>query len=805
MKISELAKNQDMTTKEVLAILVTLGINNKKSSSVLNEKELKKVNKYIEENINKKLEVALIKKKSKKEEEEHKKIVFKKKKVIILKKPHKQAAVDGEKIQKIKEVEKPEGRKVAADRQEKKQRSLAVEDLKEAPGKEALEKTEKPGKKAESKEEKKAIFRLKEKKDQKQEEREGGKRPSRERKRYGYRKEKRFEEEEHANLEKLLMHRKKDQIIGVVNPLPKQIEILETITVGDLAKKMNLKASELIAKLITLGVMARINDQIDSETATLVAAEYECNTKIISLYEQTVIEDEEDKPEDLEPRPPVVTIMGHVDHGKTKLLDAIRDSNVVDTETGGITQHIGAYKVKLRDKKIIFIDTPGHEAFTMMRARGAKVTDIVVLVIAADDGVMPQTVEAISHAREANVAVIVVINKIDIHGANPDKVRNELAERGIVPEEWGGEVLMVEVSALKKTGIDDLLEAILLQAEMLDLKANPEREAHGTIIESKIDTGRGIVSTVLISKGTLKIQDPFVAGIYPGRVRAMFDEKGNALKEASPSEPVEVIGFSGLPIAGDPFQVTINERYAKQIGQKRQELKRFEESRNVKKITLENLYEQIKEGEVQELKVIVKADVQGSVEALKDSLGKLSTPQVRFNCIHEGVGAINETDIVLASASNAIIIGFRVRPNTRASILAKKEKVDIRRYGIIYDVIEDVRSAMEGLLAPELREEIVGNAEVRKIFKVPKIGNIAGTYVSSGRVSRGDNARLMREGIEIYTGKIVGLRRFKEDAREVTSGFECGIKIENFDDMKEGDIIEAFIVHEIAQKLDAKV
>jgi translation initiation factor IF-2 len=796
MKINELAKSQELATDEVLKILKTIGIKNKKLASKLNEKELEKFRQYVEENLSNKPEVALIKRKPKEAEEEHKKIVIKKKKVIILKKPHKAEPAEAKpasKRAKKEEVKEPE-KKPETKRAEDKRR------LK--PKEEALKRGKK--KEAEAKEEKKPVYRLKEKKDQKAEEKEAGKKPQKDRRRYSFRSDKKIEEEEDINLDKLLLHKKKDQTSVLVSPVPKEIEILETITVGDLARKMNLKASELISKLITLGVMARINDQIDAETATLVAAEYGCNTKVISLYEQTVIEDVVDDPKDLKSRSPVVTIMGHVDHGKTKLLDAIRNSNVVDTESGGITQHIGAYKVIVGDRSVVFLDTPGHEAFTMMRARGAKVTDIVVLVVAADDGVMPQTVEAISHAREAKVPIVVAINKIDIHGSNPDKVKNELAERGVVPEEWGGDVLMVEVSALKKTGIESLLETILLQAEMLDLKANPERKAQGTIIESKIDRGRGIVATVLISKGALSLQDPFVAGVYPGRLRAMYDENGNELKAAGPSDPVEVIGFSGLPIAGDPFQVTANEKIARQIGQKRQELKRLEESRNVKKVTLENLYEQIKEGEIQELKVIIKADVQGSVEALKDSLEKLSTSQIRLNIIHEGVGAINETDIVLASASNAIIIGFRVRPNTKASNLAKKEKVDIRRYGIIYDVIEDIKSAMEGLLEPELREEIVGNAEVRQVFKVPRIGNIAGCYVNSGRVVRGDNVRLIRDGIEVYTGVIGGLRRFKDDVREVASGFECGIKIENFDDLKDGDVIEAFVVHEIAQKLNAE-
>lgn len=789
MKITELAKDQDLTTKEVLGILGSIGIKNKKTAGSLNEQELEKFRNYIEEREKSQPEVALIKKKPK-QEEEQKKIVIKKKKVIILKRPHKAEEETPKPVRKAVKEEKPEKRKAEAGVSRR------------AHKKEAAVEAEKPKKRTDvrAKEEKKSVFKLKEKKQHATEEKESGKKQQKDRRRYRFRKKEKGERE--GSLDKLLYHKKKEPTPVMANPVPKEIEILESISVGELARKMNLKASSLISKLITLGVMARITDQIDAETATLVAAEYGCNTRVISLYDETVIEEQEDSPESLKPRAPVVTVMGHVDHGKTKLLDAIRNTNVVNTETGGITQHIGAYKVALRSKHIVFLDTPGHEAFTMMRARGAKVTDIVVLVVAADDGVMPQTVEAIDHAKEAGVPIIVAINKMDVHGANPEKVKSELGERGIVPEEWGGDTLMVEVSALKKTGIDDLLEAILLQADMLDLKANPERLATATIIESKIEKGRGIVATVLIRKGTLSLQDPFIAGIYPGRVRAMFDENGKELKEVFPSDPVEVIGFSGLPVAGDPFHCTENEKIAKQIGQKRQELRRFEESQNVKKVTLENLYEQIKEGEIQELKVVIKADVQGSLEALKDSLEKLSTSQVRLNCIHGGVGAINETDIILASASNAIIIGFRVSPNNRAATLAKKEKVDVRRYSIIYDVIDDVRSAMEGLLAPELREEIVGNAEVRKVFRVPKVGNIAGSYVSSGRINRTDHLRILREGIEIYSGKIATLRRFKEDEKEVAAGFECGIKIENYDDIQEGDVLEAFVVHEIAQKLD---
>jgi translation initiation factor IF-2 len=794
MKIHELAKSQEIDTSELLKILNNLGIKNKKSTGSLNEKELEKFHQYVSEILNKKPEVALIKKKPKEEEEEHKKIIIKKKKVIILKKVHKPEAQEGGPALKAPEAEKP------APPAERKREAVGV-------GSGRPPAAQRVDRFRPTTDDKKPMYRLKDKAPGKPTDaKTAAKKPVKDKKekKYDQRRERLINQEEDLNLDKILQFKKRDQRPVPANPVPKEIEILEAITVGELARKMNLKANELITKLIALGVMARINDQIDAETATIVASEYGCNTKVISLYDQTVIEDRKDELEDLKPRPPVVTIMGHVDHGKTKLLDAIRNSNVADTESGGITQHIGAYKVKIHGKQIAFLDTPGHEAFTMMRARGAKVTDIVVLVVAADDGVMPQTVEAISHAREAKVPILVAINKIDIYGANPDKVRTELSERGISPEEWGGETLMVEVSALKKLGIDKLLETILLQTEMLDLRANPNRGAVGTIIESKIDTGRGIVATVLIRKGTLKAQDPFVAGIYSGRVRAMFDENGIPVESAGPSDPVEVIGFSGLPIAGDPFQVTAAEKLAKQIAQRRQELKRHEEYKNVKKVTLENLYEQIKEGEIQELKVIIKADVQGSVEALRDSLEKLTTSQVRLNCIHDGVGAISKPDVVLASASNAIIIGFRVRPNAMAQELAKKEKVDIRKYSIIYDAIADVKSAMEGMLAPELREEIIGNAEVRQVFKIPKAGNIAGSYVTSGKIARGDKVRLIREGIEVYTGKIGGLKRFKEDTREVTAGFECGIKFENFEDVKEGDVMEAFVIHQIAQKLEAK-
>jgi translation initiation factor IF-2 len=593
----------------------------------------------------------------------------------------------------------------------------------------------------------------------------------------------------------------KKKAVNRVNPVPKSIDIMEVITVSELAKKMNLKASELISKLMGMGMMVTINQQIDAETASILAAEYDCKVNIVSLYDETVIHTSEDRQEDLQKRPPIVTIMGHVDHGKTKLLDAIRTSHVAEGEYGGITQHIGAYSVQVGGEMITFLDTPGHEAFSMMRARGAQITDIVVLVVAANDGVMPQTVEAINHAKEAKVPIIVAINKIDLPDANPDRVKQQLSEYDLIPEEWGGKTLYVNISALKKIGIQELLETIILQAEILELKANYNCPAEGKVIESKIDHGRGIVATVLIQRGTLKIGDTFVAGIYPGKVRALFNDRGGRLEKATPSMPVEVLGFTGVPEAGDPFQVTENEKISRQIGDKRQELKKMEEAKNLKRITLDNLYESIQEGAVQELKVVIKGDVHGSVEALKGALEKLSTSEIRLSVIHASAGAINEGDVRLASASNAIIIGFHVRPTPKAQQLADVEKVEIRKYNIIYDAVDDIRAAMEGLLKPELKEETLGTVEVRNVFKVPKIGTVAGCFVLSGKIRRNGQVHIIRDGIELYTGKISSLKRFKEDAREVEAGFECGVGIENFQDIRVGDVLEVFEIKEVAKKL----
>ncbi len=589
--------------------------------------------------------------------------------------------------------------------------------------------------------------------------------------------------------------------------VPKSIDILASITVSDLARKMNIKASEIISKLFSMGMMVSINESIDSDTATIIAEEYGCSVHLVNLYDETVIAREEDSEEDLLPRAPIVTVMGHVDHGKTKLLDAIRSANVVAGEFGGITQHIGAYKVNLPGKgDVVFLDTPGHAAFTMMRARGAKLTDIVVLVVAANDGVMPQTLEAIDHAKAANVPIIVAINKIDLPDAKPERVMQQLSDKGLVPESWGGQTLYCQISALKKIGIEELLDTILLQAEMMDLKANPNCRAEGKVLEARIDQGRGIVASVIIERGTLKQGDYYVSGIYPGRVRAMFDDKGTKIAEAGPSTPVEVIGLSDVPSAGDPFQVCENEKQARQIGAKRQELERLNQASKFKKVTLETLNAAIQEGEVQELNIIIKGDVQGSVEALQLALEKLSTPEIRVRVIRAAAGAIIEDDINLASASEnpALVIGFNVRPTPKAQARADAEKIEIRKYNIIYNVVDDVRAAMEGMLSPEKTEVDVGTAEVRQVFKVPKVGLVAGCYVTSGSVKRNNYCRVIRESIQINHDlvKITSLKRFKDDVREVAMGFECGIGIADFQDLQVGDTFEFVEIQEKARKLE---
>ncbi|WP_286884781.1 translation initiation factor IF-2 [Aneurinibacillus sp. UBA3580] len=580
-----------------------------------------------------------------------------------------------------------------------------------------------------------------------------------------------------------------------------KITVSGSMTVAELAKKMKKQPSEIIKKLFGLGVMATINQELDLDTIHLIAADYEIEVeeKIELDYSDFENIEEIDEPDTLEERPPVVTIMGHVDHGKTTLLDAIRETNVTSTEAGGITQHIGAYQVVKHGKKITFLDTPGHAAFTTMRARGAKVTDIAIIVVAADDGVMPQTVEAISHAKAANVPIIVAVNKMDKPSANPDRVKQELTEHGLVPEDWGGDTIFVHVSALKREGLDDILEMILLVAEVQELKANPNKRARGTVIEAELDRGRGPVATILVQSGTLKVGDPIVVGTAFGRVRAMVNDKGRRIKEAPPSTPVEITGLNDVPQAGDQFMVFEDEKMARQIGERRSTSRREKELRASARVSLDDLFNQIKEGEMKDINVIIKGDVQGSVEALRGSLEKIDVEGVRVNIIHTGVGAITESDVILASASNAIIIGFNVRPEPNARTTAEAEKVDIRLHRIIYKVIEEIEAAMKGMLEPVYEEKIIGQAEVRQTFKVSRVGTIAGCYVTDGKIQRDAGIRVIRDGIVIYEGKIDALKRFKDDAREVAQGYECGITIEKYNDIKEGDILEAFIMEEVAQ------
>jgi translation initiation factor IF-2 len=594
------------------------------------------------------------------------------------------------------------------------------------------------------------------------------------------RKRERLEEEQRK-----LVEREKEQ---------STLQVIEYISVGELADLMNVPSNELIQKCIELGMMVSINQRLESDVILLLADEYGFQIAFQDEFAEDELDEiTQDDPEKVQPRAPIVTIMGHVDHGKTTLLDFIRKTNVVGGESGGITQHIGAYEVMLDSgKTITFLDTPGHEAFTAMRARGAQLTDIVVLVVAADDNVMPQTIEAINHAQAAGVPIIVAINKIDKPNANPEKVRQQLSERNVLVEEWGGKYQSVEIAAKQGTNIDQLLEKILLEAELLDLKADPDKPAHGVTIEAELDRGKGIVSTVLVQTGTLRVGDPFIAGLYSGRVRAMYDERDNRLDTAPPSKPVQVTGFDGMPKVGDRFVVLKTEAHAREIALKRQQLKREQELRQIRHVSLDDISRSIQTGEVKELSIIVKGDVDGSVEALSESLAKLSNEEVKVNVIHKGVGAINDADVLLAAASQAIIVGFHVRPLLSTRKLAENENVEIRLYSVIYDAINEVKSALEGLLSPEIREEIAGVAEVRETFKVPKIGTVAGCYVQEGKLTRNLKVRLIRDGIVIYEGGLSSLKRFKDDVREVDSGYECGLGIEGYNDIKIGDTIEAF-------------
>ncbi len=589
--------------------------------------------------------------------------------------------------------------------------------------------------------------------------------------------------------------------ITTAKAIKRRIKIDETIVLSELAKRMGIKAGDMIKSLMSMGVMATVNQTIDFDTAVLVAGEFEYEVERATFEEEVLLKVEKDDPEKLIERPPVVTIMGHVDHGKTSLLDVIRKTRVTDLEAGGITQHIGAYYVNTDRGRIAFLDTPGHEAFTAMRARGAKVTDIVVLVVAADDGVMPQTLEAINHAKAAEVPIIVAVNKIDKANADTDRVYRELSENGLTPEAWGGDTIAVKVSAKQNTGIDDLLEMILLQAEVLELKADPDKRATGYVVESKIDPGRGAVATVLIQEGTLRTGNPIVCGVHSGKVRAMLNDRGAQVEEAGPSIPVEVIGLTGVPMAGDELVALEDEKDAKQISEHRLQKQRSKELAKTSRLSLEKLYEKMKEGEVKDLNLVIKADVHGSIEALSDSLKKLSNEEVNINIIHSATGTITESDISLAAVSEAIIIGFNVRPSTRVQAMANEEGVDMRFYNVIYNVIQEVKDAIAGMMASTFEERLLGRAEVRELFHVPKIGTIAGCYVSDGKIERGRLVRLVRDGVVHYEGRNSSLRRFKEDVKEVQNGYECGIGIENYNDIKVGDVIECYYLEEIRPEL----
>ncbi len=575
--------------------------------------------------------------------------------------------------------------------------------------------------------------------------------------------------------------------------------IPDEITVGELAERMKKPATEVIKKLMLLGIMASVNETLDFDTASLIAEELGCTfeKEIILTDEDILFNDVEDAPETLKPRDPVVVVMGHVDHGKTSLLDSIRNTNVTSGEFGGITQHIGAHRVRLGDKKITFLDTPGHEAFTAMRARGALVTDIAILVVAADDGIMPQTIEAINHARAAEVAIIVAINKIDKEGANPDRVRQELTEHNLVPEEWGGDTICVEVSAKQGTNIDQLLEMVLLVAEMKELKANPDRAAKGTVIEAQLDKGRGPVATVLVQKGTLRAGDIVVAGTAVGRVRAMNDDKGKAVKKAGPSIPVEILGLSEVPEGGDTFYAVDDERKARDVVEARKFKAKQERQKAATTVSLDNLFQQIEEGKMKDLNVIVKADVQGSVEAVRQSLERISNEEVRVKVIHGAVGAVTESDVMLASASNAIIVGFNVRPVTGVAEAAEDANVDIRLYRVIYDAIEDIEKAIKGMLEPTFREAVIGHVEIRTTFRVSGIGTVGGAYVLDGKIQRNSQVRIVRDGIVIHEGELGSLKRFKDDVKEVNAGYECGLSIDKYNDIKEGDIVEVYVMEQV--------
>ena len=602
--------------------------------------------------------------------------------------------------------------------------------------------------------------------------------------------------------EKRDTHRKRSEDLEQIESEKKVIKVTEFITVGEVATMMDVSGNDIISACMSLGIMVTMNQRLDSETLTVVADEFGYEVDFVTAEIEEQIQDDIDEPEDLLPRPPIVTVMGHVDHGKTSLLDYIRKENVIAGESGGITQHIGAYNVELKNgNRITFLDTPGHEAFTAMRARGTQLTDIVVIVIAADDDIMPQTKEAISHAQAAAVPIVFAINKIDRDVSNPDKIKEQLSGMNLLVEDWGGKIQSHDISALKGTGIDELMEKILLESEMLDLKANPDKASNGSVIEARLDKGKGYISTLLVQSGTLKIGDYVLVGQYSGKVRALYDERGKQIKKAGPSVPVSVLGLDGAPQAGDKFNVFEDEKEAKQIAAKRTQLVREQSVRTQKQLTLDEIGRRIALGDFKELNIILKGDVDGSVEALSDSFQKLSTEEIHINIVHKAVGAITESDILLASASDAIVIGFNVRPTGNARTIADKEEVDIRNYSIIYDALNDLKDAIEGMLSPELKEEITGTAEIRETFKISKVGTIAGCMVTDGKILRKSKVRLIRDGIVVTTTELTSLKRFQDDAKEVSKGYDCGMQLKNYNDIKIGDVLECFNELKIKKKL----
>lgn len=752
-RIYELAKEKGVSNKEILWILEKLNINAKSHMSALESDQEQKINEYYE-----KLEKKVV------AENKEKKQVVQVKKIEEIKK---ELEVE-EKTAEKKSILKPMPQKVASKKLKKKvvksDQSIKKDSALSPKNKEFNSSNKKGGYSSHN--------------------RQGG--FNKKNNRYGK--------------NKFKNNKPKEEAAEVVI---KKITIGEEIQVKNLSMRMNKAAGEVIKKLMGLGVMATINQYIDFDTASLIAQEFGIEkVEFKSVKRQTKLKEIKDKPDTLKERPPIITVMGHVDHGKTSLLDAIRSANVMTTEAGGITQHIGAYQINYKDRKITFIDTPGHAAFTSMRARGAKITDVTILVVAADDGVMPQTTEAISHAKAAEVPIIVAVNKIDKPGADPSRVMQQLTEHGLIPEEWGGDTIFVQVSAKKRENIDSLLEMVLLVAEVEDLKANPNRLAEGFVLEAKLDREKGVIASLLVSKGTLKVGDMILTGESFGKIRAMMNDSGKRIKQAGPSMPVEVLGLSDVPEAGDIFQAVNDERLASRLASERKIVKKEEIAKKNQKISFENLFEKINEENLKELNIILKGDVHGTVEALAQSVAGINTEEVKVNIIHEGVGAISEADVKLAMASNGLVIGFNVRPDANAKKLAQEEFVDIRLYRIIYEVLEDIKQAIGGLLDPDIKEVELGSAEVRQLIKVPKIGVVAGCYVVDGKITNTAKIRVVRDGVVVHEGDIDALKRFKDEIKEVAQGYECGISIVDFNDIKEGDILEVFTYKTIARKID---